>query len=91
MKIYTRALLALALCTPITRAAALDRAAIEHELRDVSQSGIDHRLGPDYDALHPTQTEKFPEIYLAESKQEESGRRYQIGGPWSKKAGYSFD
>lgn len=66
---------------------ALDRPAILAELTDHSPAGVDRRLGPDYDYYHKNNRELFPEIPIAESKQEPGGRRYQIGGPWSKKAG----
>jgi hypothetical protein len=66
-----------------------DRAAILRELRDATADGVDRRLGPDYTAFHPagTKPEMFPEIWMAPSKQDPGGRRYQIGGPWTKKGG----
>jgi len=72
-----------------TWAAHTDRAAVIAELRDVSLAGMDHRLGSDYAAYHPAgdAAEKFPEIDMAPSKQDPGGRRYQIGGPWTKAGG----
>ena len=43
---------------------------------------MNHRLGPDYFVYHPDSTETFPEIWMAPSRQDSIGRRYQIGGPW---------
>jgi hypothetical protein len=71
-------------------AAPTDRAAVVRELRDVSAAGIDRRFGPGFDAYHTDDAAKnvgFPEIYLAPSKQDPGGRRYQIGGPWTKSGG----
>jgi hypothetical protein len=65
----------------------LDRAAILRELQDFSPAGIDRRLGPDYGFYHQGPEDKFPEVWMAPSKQEPGGRRYQIGGPWTKAAG----
>jgi hypothetical protein len=66
---------------------AVDREAVLRELRDPTLAGIDHRLGPDYASYHKGEAKTFPEVWMASSKQEKGGRRYQIGGPWSKKAG----
>ena len=66
----------------------LDRDAILTQLRDVSLQGMDRRLGPDYAAYHKdAPAEKFPEIWMVPQKQDAGGRPYQIGGPWTKKAG----
>jgi hypothetical protein len=70
------------------RTSKLDRAAILRELQDFSPAGLDRRLGPDYGFYHRQGAEeRFPEIWVAPSKQEPGGRRHQIGGPWTKKAG----
>jgi len=66
---------------------ALDRAAILRDLQDFTPAGMDRRLGPDYTVYHRDAAETFPEVWLAPSKQEPGGRRYQIGGPWTKQAG----
>jgi hypothetical protein len=66
------------------------RAAAIRELRDVSLAGMDRRLGPDYAAFHKDAKDKdarFSLIWAAPDKQENGGRRYQIGGPWTKQAG----
>src|SRR3954447_15124627 len=69
-------------------AARTDRDAVLAELRDVSLTGMSRRLGPDYAAYHTAAAaEKFPEIWMAPSKQDPGGRRYQIGGPWTKAGG----
>jgi hypothetical protein len=68
-------------------AAEIDRSAILKELQDHTLAGVDHRLGPDYASYHPSHTEEFPQVWMPQSKQEAGGRRYQIGGPWSKTAG----
>ena len=71
------------------RAAALDRAAIEKEVKDFSLEGMNRRLGPDYAFYHPKgPEEKFPEIWMVSAKQGPGGRGWQIGGPWAKEAGY---
>lgn len=68
--------------------AKLDRAAILRELQDFSPAGMDRRFGPDYSFYHrENQAEQFPKVWMAPSKQEPGGRRYQIGGPWTKAAG----
>lgn len=67
-------------------AALPNRAAILKELSDTTADGVSRRLGPDYAFYHKGEAEKFPEIWLRPSKQEEGGRRYQIGGPWNKKS-----
>lgn len=70
------------------RAAALDRAAIEKEVKDFSLEGMNRRLGPDYAFYHPKgPEEKFPEIWMVSAKQGPGGRGWQIGGPWAKEAG----
>ena len=63
------------------------RSAILKELQDFSSAGMDRRLGPDYAAYHRVAAEKFPEVWLAPTKQEPGARPYQIGGPWTKQAG----
>jgi len=69
-------------------AAGLDRAAIMKELGDFSLEGMGRRLGPDYASYHKQGAEeKFPEVWMAPQKNDPGGRPYQIGGPWSKKAG----
>lgn len=71
----------------LSHAAPLDRAAILKELSNTSTEGISRRLGPEYDFYHKAKpAEKFPEVWMAPSRQENGGRRYQIGGPWNKKS-----
>jgi hypothetical protein len=54
----------------------------------VSLGGIDHRLGPDYAAYHPnSKAQAFPDIWMPPVKKDPGGRNYEIGGPWTKKAG----
>jgi len=66
----------------------LSRPAIVRELQDFSLAGMDRRLGPNYAYYHRgIAEEKFPDIWMPPSKQEPGGRRYQIGGPWTKEAG----
>jgi hypothetical protein len=65
----------------------MDREGVLRELRDQTVAGVDRRLGPDYAFYHKDVAETFPKVWMPESKQEKGGRRYQIGGPWSKKAG----
>ena len=65
----------------------LDRDAVLRDLQDFTRAGFDKRLGPDYASYHPNADEKFPEIWMAPSKQDPGGRRYQIGGPWTKQGG----
>ena len=73
---------------PASTTGKSDRAAILRELTDYSLTGMDHRLGPDYASYHPQgPAEKFPEIWMPPSKQDPGGRRYQIGGPWTKQGG----
>lgn len=60
-----------------------DRAGILRELRDYTAAGFDRRFGPSYAAYHAKKDEKFPDIYLAPTKQDHNGRPYQLGGPWS--------
>jgi hypothetical protein len=65
----------------------IDRAAILRELRDVSPSGMNRRLGPDNSAYpHPGQ-EKAPTVWMVPPKQGPGGRVWQVGGPWTKSAG----
>lgn len=70
-------------------APAADRDAVLRELRDVSAAGMSRRFGPDYASYHggTSRAADFPDVYLAPSKQDPGGRRYQIGGPWTKKGG----
>ncbi|MCX5683894.1 MAG: hypothetical protein NT049_09440 [Planctomycetota bacterium] len=69
-------------------AAGPDRAAILKELADFSLDGMSRRLGPDYAFYHREgPKEQFPEVWMAPAKQDPGGRQYQIGGPWTKKAG----
>src|ERR1041385_8467827 len=80
--------LAAALSTARAPADDLDRAAVLRELRDFTAAGMDRRLGPDYWPYHGgAPAEPCPEGWMPPSKKEEGGRRYQIGGPWSKEAG----
>ena len=66
----------------------LDREGIIKELTDFSLAGMNQRLGPDYAHYHPKGPEKpFPDIYLAPAKQGPTGRRYQLGGPWTTGSG----
>jgi hypothetical protein len=66
----------------------LDRTAVLRELQDFSPAGMDRRLGPDYASYHKAGgKETFPEIWMAPKKQDQGGRPYQIGGPWTKRAG----
>ena len=68
--------------------AALDRAAALKELRDFSPKGMHRRFGPDFAFFHPKGPEEpFPQIWQAPVKEGAKGRRYEIGGPWSKQAG----
>ena len=48
---------------------------------------MSRRLGPDYASYHPDGDEKFPEIWMAPTKEDPGGRPYQIGGPWTTEAG----
>jgi len=65
----------------------LDRSAIIKELTDFSLGGMSRRLGPDYAFCHPDgPDEPFPKIYVAPTKDGPKGRRYQLGGPWTKDA-----
>jgi hypothetical protein len=64
-------------------AAPLDRAAIRRDLLDFTSAGMDRRLGPDYAYYHSNgPAETFPNVWLAPSRQDAIGRRYQFGGPW---------
>jgi hypothetical protein len=74
---------------PLVRSAEVNRAAVIRELSDFSREGMSRRLGPDYAFYHrAAAAEKpFPEIWLAPTKQDANGRRYQIGGPWSTSGG----
>ncbi|HZZ72125.1 MAG TPA: hypothetical protein VFE24_07710 [Pirellulales bacterium] len=68
--------------------AKTDRPAILKQLQDISYAGFNRRLGPDYAAYHKDKKEEqFPEVFLAPVKQDKGGRHYEIGGPWTKKAG----
>lgn len=68
--------------------APTDHAAILRQVQDFSRDGFDRRLGPDYAWYHRGgKEEQFPEVWMPPSKQEPGGRRYQIGGPWTKEAG----
>ncbi|MDB5330105.1 MAG: hypothetical protein JWP03_1256 [Phycisphaerales bacterium] len=74
--------------TPLRQPAAVDRAAALRELKDFSLAGMDRRLGPKYASLTQLEAQqRFPEIWMHPSKQETGGRRYQIGGPWTKEGG----
>ena len=65
-----------------------DRAAVLRGLQDYTLEGMNRRLGPDYAFYHKAATkEKIPEIWMAPAQQGPGGRVWQIGGPWSKKAG----
>jgi hypothetical protein len=67
---------------------AFDRAAVLRELQDYSLAGIDRRVGPDYRSCHPQdQSERFPEVWMAAAKSGPGGRRWQIGGPWTRDSG----
>jgi len=62
--------------------------AIVRELGDFSHAGLDRRLGPDYAYYHAgPETEKFPEQWMPSVKEETKGRRYEIGGPWTREGG----
>ena len=68
--------------------AKVDRAAVLHDLRDFSPSGMSRRLGPDYASTpRADRNEEFPKIWMAPVKEGAKGRRYEIGGPWTKEAG----
>jgi len=70
------------------RSEPLDSAAVLRELRDFSPAGRNRRLGPDYAFYHKQERgEAFPKIWMPPVKEEVKGRRYEIGGPWSKQAG----
>lgn len=85
---FLRALLAGTLSlSAVASGEPLDRAAVLREIQDYSAAGMSRRLGPDYAAYHKGETGKFPEIYMAPTRQEPGGRPYQIGGPWTKQAG----
>jgi hypothetical protein len=68
-------------------AAPLDRAAIIEELTDFTLEGMNRRFGPDYTFLNPKPQRPFPEIWMAPGKEGAKGWRYQIGGPWARRAG----
>lgn len=73
---------------PTPKSKKIDREAVLNEIQDFTLEGMDRRLGPDYASYHTSgKAENFAEIYLAPDKQENGGRRYQIGGPWVKEAG----
>ncbi|HWN96305.1 MAG TPA: hypothetical protein VNT99_14825 [Methylomirabilota bacterium] len=64
-------------------AAPLDRAAIRRDLQDFSLAGLDRRLGPDYASYRSNgPAETLPNVWMAPSRQDPGGRRYQLGGPW---------
>jgi len=66
----------------------LDRAAVLRELRDDSLEGMSRRLGPDYEHYHRQgPKEALPQVWMAPAKQGPTGRRWEIGGPWSTDAG----
>ncbi|HMJ91934.1 MAG TPA: hypothetical protein VK530_19065, partial [Candidatus Acidoferrum sp.] len=68
------------------QAAPINRDVVRQELQDFSRAGMNKRLGSDYAFYHST-AETFPNIYMAPTKQDAIGRRYQIGGPWSRDPG----
>jgi hypothetical protein len=65
----------------------LDKMTLRQQLQDYSLEGFNQRLGPDYAAFHVHDVEVFPEVWLAPSRQDPGGRRYQIGGPWTSDPG----
>ena len=66
-----------------TSGAQIDRAAVRRDLQDFSAAGMDRRLGPDYAFYHSNSpAETFPNVWMAPTKQDAIGRRYQLGGPW---------
>ncbi len=67
--------------------ASLDRDVIRLQLQDFTPSGMDRRLGPDYAAYHGNNSENFPTVWMAPTRQEPGGRPYQFGGPWVDDAG----
>ncbi|MCY3021891.1 MAG: hypothetical protein NTW87_23010, partial [Planctomycetota bacterium] len=73
--------------TPKASVGKLDRAGILREIADFSLAGMNRRLGPDYAFYHKGQEEKLPEIWMAPVKEGAKGRRYEIGGPWTKEGG----
>ena len=67
---------------------AMDSSAVLRELRDFSLAGRHRRLGPDYAFYHKQDRgEAFPKVWMPPVKEEAKGRRYEIGGPWTKEAG----
>lgn len=67
-----------------------DREGMLRVIQDNTRAGIDRRLGPDYAFYHRNATraeQNFPEVWMPPSKQDHGGRRYQIGGPWTKAGG----
>jgi hypothetical protein len=66
----------------------IDRVELRREVQDFSRAAIDRRFGPDYAFYHTNGVdEAFPEIWMAPSRQDPGGRRYQIGGPWTSDPG----
>jgi len=75
---------------PPVKAVTYDRAVAVRELTDFSREGLGHRFGPDYAACHAAaagREAKFPDIYLAPTKEGSGNRSYQLGGPWTTQAG----
>jgi hypothetical protein len=63
---------------------AIDRVELRRQVQDFTPAAMDQRLGPDYAFYHPNAADEvFPEIWMAPSKQDPGGRRYQFGGPWT--------
>jgi hypothetical protein len=68
--------------------AKVDRAAVLKDLRDFSPAGISRRLGPDFASTpRGDRKDEFPVIWMSQVKEGAKGRRYEIGGPWTKEAG----
>ncbi|HLF94763.1 MAG TPA: hypothetical protein VJB14_14960 [Planctomycetota bacterium] len=65
----------------------IDRQAVLRELRDFSPSGMGRRLGPDSTHFPRESKDEIPKIWMAPVKEGAKGRRYEIGGPWTKEAG----
>lgn len=66
----------------------VDRAAVLRELRDFSAAGISRRLGPDHTSTpRVDRKDEFPAVWMAPVKEGAKGRRYEIGGPWTKEGG----
>jgi hypothetical protein len=77
----------IAFAAAVSATAQIDREAVRREIQDFSAAGFDRRLGPDYRAFHGNGAETFPEVWMAPSRQDPGGRRYQIGGPWTSDPG----